>query len=582
MPVTLLPWLKNVAISDSLQRRNAVAMQVVFMVLGVALPILGGIQLAVTAVGGYGRFYLAVHLLLALLAWSAFALVRFGFLRFASAFFVIGVLIVLVGLYGALGLQAQRFVQFAQILPMALAGLIFGRRALWLTWLLLVVCLTFGAVHDLAVAGRVAMAGDQSILVLVARFLVAAVIFDGAVAAVYAGLRDVQLRGLELEAARRRLLEEKEEREQAMEQLIHGEKMTALGQLAGGVAHDFNNVLGVILGYSQWRRRHSDPEQLKEALAGIENAARRGAAISRKLLSFSRYDVAHQEVFDVGEALRVLEGMLRQLFDPRVQVAIIQAEQPLPIRFDRGQFELAILNIATNARDAMREGGRFRVAVEALDGWAQVHLSDTGEGMSEAVRARIFEPFFTTKPDGGGTGLGLAVVGKVISDAGGEIRVESEPGRGTCFCLRFPLVERVGLARPSGDQAPQVLLVDDDDELRVMLATALEDGGCRVLCARDGNEAERLVRRGDVPDVLVTGYRMPGMNGLTLIQRLRALHPEMPMVLISDQMPEAGSLAGQLPPDVERLPKPFSPDLLLKYVYMLASWVEERGRGESL
>lgn len=584
MPARVLSWLGNVPLTDSLDRRNAVAMQAVCLIVGVALPVIGAMQSWHSLSGGGVHVYLAVHLGLAALAWGTFALIRFGFLRFASALFLIGALGLILGLYATLGLGAQQYVQFSQILPLALSGLIFGRRALWWAWSFLMLCLVCGAGRDLAASGftGLPLAEGHLLVTSAARFLVVAVIFDCAVAAMGAALRDIHQRGLELESARRRLLEEKEEREQAMEQLIHGQKMKAVGQLAGGVAHDFNNVLGVILGYTQWGRRYSEPEQLKEALVGVENAARRGAAVSRKLLSFSRYDVAHQEVFDVGEALRVLEGMLRQLFDPRVAIEVTQADRPLPIRFDRGQFELAILNIATNARDVMPDGGRFRVVVEDRDGWVEIRLSDTGDGMSEAVRGRIFEPFFTTKPDGHGTGLGLAVVGKVVSEAGGEIRVESEPGRGACFSLRFPLVGRVGPSRARSDGSPRVLLVDDDDELRVMLASALEEGRCRVLCAKDGGEAERLVLRGDVPDVLVTDYRMPGMNGLTLIQRLRALYPEMPMVLISDYMPEAGSLAGQLPPDVERLPKPFSPDLLLKYVYMLTSWSEEQSEGEQL
>ncbi|QJX02816.1 hypothetical protein HML84_16950 [Alcanivorax sp. IO_7] len=250
----------------------------------------------------------------------------------------------------------------------------------------------------------------------------------------------MEARRRELEAARRSLKAEKEEREQTMEQLVHVQKVKAIGQLAGGVAHDFNNILGVILGYAQWRERRSEPAEMLEALAGVETAARRGAAISRKLLNFSRQDVAHPEVFDVCEALRGLEGMLRQLFDPRVRIELTLPERALPVRIDRGQFELAVLNVATNARDAMPEGGHFRLSVRLDDDPARVgiELSDTGVGMDEGVRRRIFEPFFTTKGQSSGTGLGLAVVGKVINEAGGEIRVRSRPGAGSRFRLLLP------------------------------------------------------------------------------------------------------------------------------------------------
>jgi len=284
-------------------------------------------------------------------------------------------------------------------------------------------------------------------------------------------------------------------------------------------------------------------------------------------------------VFDVCEALNGLESMLRQLFDPRVRIELALPADSLPVRADRGQLELAVLNVATNARDAMPDGGHFRLAVDrARDerggSLVEITLSDTGEGMEEAVRRRIFEPFFTTKSQSSGTGLGLAVVGRVIHEAGGEILVDSTPGRGSRFRLRLP---GPAMAPAVESSSPRVLLVDDDDEWRSVLLAALEQGGCQVLSARDGREAWRVIARGQVPDVLVTDYRLPGLDGLALIRRLRPRYPDLAMVLISDYLPEAAQLARDLPPDVERLSKPFSPALLLQYVLMLTTSPEQAG-----
>jgi signal transduction histidine kinase len=206
------------------------------------------------------------------------------------------------------------------------------------------------------------------------------------------------------------------------------------------VAHDFNHLLGLVLGYAQRGQRASDEEEKQKALIGVESAARRATAVSQKLLTFSRQDVAQPEVFDVSAALREMQGPLRQLLDPAVEIVFDFPELPALIHFDRAQFELMILNIAANANYAMSDGGCFHVAVRALSEPARVaiELRDTGCGMDEETRAHIFEPFFTTKPRGQGTGLGLAVIHDLILNSEGSIKVKSSPGNGAEFSIHLP------------------------------------------------------------------------------------------------------------------------------------------------
>ncbi|GAA5127006.1 hybrid sensor histidine kinase/response regulator [Alloalcanivorax gelatiniphagus] len=567
-------WLARVPVGEG-EQRGARALQTLLLLIGVLVPLFWGLRLGIgQAPRGIEWTCLVAHTGMAVLAGISFVCVRLGRFRLGGALFLAGCLVLIPVIYALNGLRGPGPLQVIPVLPLALAGLLFGRRALWATLAFTWGCVLLGAALE-RIGGTGAGVIWEVAIGLMTGFLVVAVVLDSTLAGLQAHLLEVEERHRELEQARRSLKAEKEEREHTMDQLVHVQKVKAIGQLAGGVAHDFNNILGVILGYAQWRDRHAGMEPLREALAGVEAAARRGAAISRKLLNFSRQDVAHPEVFDLCEALGGLESMLRQLFDPRVRIELALPATNLPVRADRGQLELAVLNVASNARDAMPEGGRFRLAVEAVRdergrSLVEILLSDTGEGMEEDVRRRIFEPFFTTKSQSSGTGLGLAVVGKVIHEAGGEILVDSTPGAGSCFRLRLPAPVAL-----SDGASPRVLLVDDDDELRSMLARTLERGGCRVLGARDGREAWRVIVRGGVPDVLVTDYRMPGLDGLALIRRLRPLYPDLAMVLISDYLPEAAELARDLPPDVERLPKPISPDLLMQYVFMLTTSPEQ-------
>lgn len=215
--------------------------------------------------------------------------------------------------------------------------------------------------------------------------------------------------------------------------------------LASGIAHDFGNILDVILGFAGQRHDAEDlpdarqsRDALADSLEGVETAARRGTAITRKLLGFSRADLLKPQTFDLRDAVADLQPMLRQLFPPSVRLSLETGDVPLPVHIDRSELEMMLLNVAANARDAMPDGGGFEVRVLDDDGMAGIHLADSGHGMDAQVLRQIFEPFFSTKDATGGTGLGLSVIQDLVRAAGGDIRVDSAPGRGTTFMIRLP------------------------------------------------------------------------------------------------------------------------------------------------
>jgi signal transduction histidine kinase len=249
----------------------------------------------------------------------------------------------------------------------------------------------------------------------------------------------------ESESRGRDLQREMAERERAQAQLIHAQKLEATGRLASGIAHDFGNLLDVILGFA--RQRHDagdlpDARQSRDALAdsleGVETAARRGTAITRKLLGFSRADLLKPQTFDLRDAVADLQPMLRQLFPPSVRLSLETGDTPLPVYIDRSELEMMLLNVAANARDALPDGGRFDVRVRDAGDMAGVSLSDSGHGMDAQVLRQIFEPFFSTKNAAEGTGLGLSVIQDLVRAVGGDIHVDSAIGRGTTFVIRLP------------------------------------------------------------------------------------------------------------------------------------------------
>ncbi|WP_369935164.1 sensor histidine kinase [Xanthomonas tesorieronis] len=435
-------WWRDVPVTDQVDRRNAAMLQVVLAFVGLYQPM--------TMLLAWGRsgaamdpvaLWLAAANTLAMCA--CFVLLRRGAFLWAARMFVLVSLALLSVGYVRWGLEAQLRGQLSQLLPVLIGGLLLSRRALWgaVVWLVLVVAL--GAWRDATRSFFMPTLMPrllESALLGIAGFGIAAVVLDRSVAALRESLDLARKRGNDLARSRDRLQLEMQEKERSRDQLVHAQKMESVGRLASGVAHDFNHLLSLIMGYAARARRSDDPQQLKAALQGADAAARRAAAVTRKLLDFSRQESTRLEVFEPAETIAGMRPMFDQLFGLGVQVRLHLHEAPCPVRFDRAQLELILLNLAANAQQAMPEGGQFELTLAPRpDATLEIAVRDSGHGMSEDVRARCLEPFFTTKPSGQGTGLGLAVSANLIAAAGGALLVESAPGQGSVFRLRLPL-----------------------------------------------------------------------------------------------------------------------------------------------
>ena len=341
------------------------------------------------------------------------------------------------------------------------------------------------------------------------------------------------------------------------EELRHSQKMQAVGRLAGGVAHDFNNVLMLISGSAA--QLVDDPKlskKSKELSRNILDATRRAGTLTRQLLAFSRKHPAEPQVVDLNRVVADMEKMLQKLFEDRIRLAINLGGRSLPVYVDPSQLELVIMNLAINARDAMPEGGRVSIATyeeklgrrEAMASagvpviYAVMEVSDTGHGMSQEVQARAFEPFFTTKEPGKGTGLGLSTVYGIVHQAGGLITVESAPDQGSTFKVYLPKASvarreiqerRAELPLPAGGHET-VLLVEDEAGIRAMTRAYLESLGYQVLEAATGPEAARISRnyRGEI-DLLLTDIIMPEMRGDDLIGIVKADRPTIRALFMS-------------------------------------------------
>ncbi|HEX5179342.1 MAG TPA: response regulator [Gemmatimonadaceae bacterium] len=374
-------------------------------------------------------------------------------------------------------------------------------------------------------------------------------------------------------------------------QLMQAQKMEAVGRLAGGVAHDFNNMLTAIKSYSQLLlqdvaaddARHKDIQE-------IDLAADRAARLTRQLLAFSRQQMLQPRVLDVNQTVSELEKMLQRLLLKDITLSTRLAPELHAVRADAGQLEQVIVNLVVNARDAMPDGGRLTVrtqnvtldAASAREGWSfavrpgayvLISVTDTGLGMDEATKSRIFEPFFTTKDRHKGTGLGLSTVYGIVKQSGGYIRVISAPGEGSTFEVFLPVAD--GAASPAGQPPrPQtsggsetVLVVEDDDGIRAVIKRILERAGHRVLEATNGAEALRICdASGDSIDLVLSDIAMPEMQGPDLARRIRELHPHMAMLLMSGYAESASQQEGFLTDGVEFLGKPFSPDALTRKI----------------
>jgi signal transduction histidine kinase len=583
-------WLNQPAITDPVDRRNAVFMQLLLIFEGCAIPLKKAWLYAFdpsykqmwSGTLALPRFAMAIDVATDLAtvaaAWLGLWLIRRGRFQHAVSLFLVVLLGTALVAYSSFGYLTWRRLDLVPVEALALSSLMLGRRSLWLIYVFVMGVFAAGMTHDFFHRADVSHSWQayHGLLTLVTGYLLLVIIYDRSSSALRESLA-------ESNEHRRQLQLEMAERERTREQLLQSQKMDAVGKLASGVAHDFNNVLGIILGFALERHRLDEPgaDRSEDALAlatamhGMEMAARRGASVSRQLLNFSRHEVTHEETFDAAEALRELQPLLRQLLPPSVRLTIAAGDAELPLLFDRSQFELALLNLGANARDAMPDGGTLSLDASSVDGTRlQISVRDTGKGMSEEVRRRMFEPFYTTKPAGSGTGLGLTVIYGLVERAGGHITVESVPGAGTSLYIDLPLATgNVGTARSSTHAQPvRVLLIEDEDELRKLLGDALRSGGCEVRAVATGAEAEHLARQAVfAPQVLVCDNHLSDTDGLTLLPKLRRTLPRVPVILISAYLDTDGQPALPVDALTERLPKPFLPTTLVSRVLDAAS-----------
>jgi PAS domain S-box-containing protein len=358
------------------------------------------------------------------------------------------------------------------------------------------------------------------------------------------------------------------------EQLRQAQKMEAIGRLAGGVAHDFNNLLTVIGGYAgviEGAVARGTPASA--AAHEIQEATERAAGLTRQLLALSRRQLAQRRVVDLNAAIRGLEPVLRRALPESITLVLDLDEKLPPIELDPSQLDQVLLNLALNARDAMRERGTLRVVTRRGDGGRLAHLevSDTGIGMDEATRSRAFEPFFTTKESGVGSGLGLSTTYGIVRQAGGSIALDSAPGQGTRVeidlpaAVAGPIWARAG--RVESGPVPlsrdaTILLVEDDASVRRLLVILLEGSGYRVLAAADGAEALALAQDTPEIDLLLTDYVMPGQSGVELCNALRARWPRLRVVLMTGHAEMPDGDGAELPRGVELIAKPFTREQL--------------------
>ena len=414
-------------------------------------------------------------------------------------------------------------------------------------------------------------------------------------------LTDLTQHKLRLRAAdeaNTRLRELMAEREHAEEALRHAQKMQAIGQLTGGIAHDFNNMLqGFTSGIELMRRRleQNRPAEALRYLDAVLHGIGRAASLTQRLLAFSRRQTLLPQPVDPCALLHEMSELLRQTVGPEIAVSLRLDPACQPMLCDRNQLESALLNLAINARDAMRPmgGGTLTLATETVElstaqllgfgaarpgRFVELTVADTGMGMTEDVLARAFDPFFTTKPAGQGTGLGLSQVWGFVAQSGGVLRCVSAPGQGAIFHLYLPCDPGLATSAPAPaaqadpprPSAARALLVDDEPQVREALAEALADLGWHVQQAASGAEGLEKLRSGPAPDILVADIGLPGgMNGRQLAEVARALHSALPILLITGYAGTALGPGAPLPEGAQLLRKPFTLGVLTGRVQAL-------------
>ncbi|OGW19162.1 MAG: hypothetical protein A2X56_05605 [Nitrospirae bacterium GWC2_57_13] len=378
-------------------------------------------------------------------------------------------------------------------------------------------------------------------------------------------------------------------RRQLEAQLRQAQKMEAVGQLAGGVAHDFNNILTAIIGYAnllEMKMSDEDPGRLN--VEQILSASERAARLTHSLLAFSRKQIINPRPTDLNAVVRSVEKLLRRLIGEDIEFNVLHSPEPLVVLADAGQIEQVLMNLATNARDSMPRGGALSIETgfkEIDDGFIRAHgygatgrygvlyVSDTGEGMDAKTQKRIFDPFYTTKDVGKGTGLGLSIVYGIVKQHNGYVNVYSEPGRGTTFKIYLPLSDAAPQMQRRETQTmglggtETVLVAEDDTATRTITTMVLREFGYKVIEARDGAEAVRLFKeQKDRIDLVIIDVVMPTMNGKEAMDRIAAIRPDVKCLFMSGYTADIVHKKGVLDEGVPFISKPASPTELLKKI----------------
>ena len=386
-------------------------------------------------------------------------------------------------------------------------------------------------------------------------------------------------------------VEERDERRRLEAQIIEAQKMEVIGLLASGVAHDFNNILAVIIGYSDLMASDLGPDSpLQKYTEEIRHASERAAGLTRQLLVFCRKQTVVPAVLDLNVVVKDLDKMLRRLIDENIEMTIIPGKQIGRVKADSGHVGQVLMNLVVNARDAMPAGGRLTIATSnatLADSYADTHpgvipgdyvmlsVTDTGTGMTDEVKAHLFEAFFTTKPKGKGTGLGLTTCQTIMQQSGGHIGVVSEVGRGTTFKVYFPRVEqpldvtaRLVHAGPMPRGTETLLVVEDDPAVRQLARNILEKLGYKVLSAANGEEGLRIAEghKGAPIRLVVTDVIMPLMGGREMGEWLKTTYPDLKILYTSGYTDNTIAPPGLPESGAAFLQKPYTPGALARTV----------------
>jgi two-component system cell cycle sensor histidine kinase/response regulator CckA len=389
-------------------------------------------------------------------------------------------------------------------------------------------------------------------------------------------------------------VDERAERRRLEAHFIEAQKMEVIGQLVSGVAHDFNNILAVIIGYSDLITSDLGADSsLRKYIEEIRHASERAAGLTRQLLVFGRKQTVLPVVLDLNDVVNDLDKMLRRLIDANIEMTTIPGKKIGRVKADSGYVGQVLMNLVVNARDAMPNGGKLTIAtnnVKIDENYARTHagaipgeyvmlsVSDTGTGMTDEVKALLFEAFFTTKPLGKGTGLGLATCQTIVHQSGGHIGVYSEIGKGTTFKIYFPRVAqpldvaaRTLRTGPLPRGTETLLVVEDEPSVRHLARNVLDNLGYEVLSASNGQDALHVARdhKGSPIRLVITDVIMPLMGGKVMAEWLKATYPDLKILFTSGYTEDAITHHGVLDTGVEFLPKPYTPAILARKVRQL-------------